>query len=109
MLMATHNSKLKREERVTTMSYSMYVENEVSVTKNDEDNKVDGRGLSNTTLIQKPIDLHARKIHKWVDDGTISNCHGCKKKFTMFFRRHHCRACGKIFCSYCSNCAAICS
>lgn len=42
-----------------------------------------------------------RKI--WIDDNIITNCSECKREFTMFFRKHHCRFCGKIFCHYCSN------
>lgn len=42
-----------------------------------------------------------RKI--WMDDSIMTNCSECKREFTMFFRKHHCRFCGKIFCHYCSN------
>jgi hypothetical protein len=38
----------------------------------------------------------------WVQDKkTATNCADCAKKFTMCRRRHHCRACGKIFCHAC--------
>ena len=31
------------------------------------------------------------------------NCRGCKQRFTTLRRKHHCRACGKIFCNECSS------
>ena len=30
-------------------------------------------------------------------------CRYCSKKFTVFWRRHHCRRCGKTICSSCSE------
>jgi hypothetical protein len=42
-------------------------------------------------------------VSHWVEDNSVANCYGCKKKFSMLLRKHHCRACGRIFCSYCSN------
>jgi hypothetical protein len=40
---------------------------------------------------------------KWVhqDKKIATNCADCAKKFTAFRRRHHCRACGNIFCHAC--------
>ncbi|KAL3084123.1 hypothetical protein niasHT_033227 [Heterodera trifolii] len=31
------------------------------------------------------------------------NCYRCRVEFGMFTRKHHCRACGQIFCDKCSN------
>lgn len=39
----------------------------------------------------------------WVPDDEVSACTQCSRPFTLFFRRHHCRACGKIFCDGCSS------
>ena len=36
-------------------------------------------------------------------DETAKNCFHCKRPFTMLYRRHHCRLCGKVFCAGCSN------
>eukprot|EP00658_Telonema_sp_P-2_P023583 TRINITY_DN1945_c0_g1_i1.p1 TRINITY_DN1945_c0_g1~~TRINITY_DN1945_c0_g1_i1.p1 ORF type:complete len:271 (-),score=58.34 TRINITY_DN1945_c0_g1_i1:296-1108(-) len=44
---------------------------------------------------------------RWEPDSERSNCAGCKIKFFSFrswndiVRKHHCRMCGKIFCSEC--------
>jgi len=31
------------------------------------------------------------------------NCYRCRVEFGMFTRKHHCRACGQIFCDKCSK------
>lgn len=38
---------------------------------------------------------------EWVSDDLASACMKCAAKFSLTRRRHHCRACGKIFCSTC--------
>ncbi|NXW93864.1 ZFY16 protein, partial [Alopecoenas beccarii] len=37
----------------------------------------------------------------WVPDSEAPNCMNCQVKFTFTKRRHHCRACGKVFCGSC--------
>ncbi|CAG9094633.1 unnamed protein product [Plutella xylostella] len=37
---------------------------------------------------------------EWAD-GEV--CHRCRVAFTMLVRRHHCRACGQVFCQQCSS------
>ncbi|XP_068608298.1 lateral signaling target protein 2 homolog [Brachionichthys hirsutus] len=39
----------------------------------------------------------------WVPDEACSSCIACKAPFTVIRRKHHCRSCGKIFCSRCSS------
>nr|XP_020462682.1 zinc finger FYVE domain-containing protein 9-like isoform X2 [Monopterus albus] len=39
----------------------------------------------------------------WVPDAQAEVCMKCGVKFTFTKRRHHCRACGKVFCALCSN------
>eukprot|EP00062_Callorhinchus_milii_P021837 gi/632978989/ref/XP_007906217.1/ PREDICTED: lateral signaling target protein 2 homolog isoform X3 [Callorhinchus milii] len=40
---------------------------------------------------------------EWITDSACSQCMSCKAPFTILRRRHHCRNCGKIFCSRCSS------
>ena len=35
----------------------------------------------------------------WVKDESSDTCTSCNTKFTFSERRHHCRNCGKLFCS----------
>jgi len=39
----------------------------------------------------------------WVPDERVTSCKSCKVEFSLFIRKHHCRACGYIFCSTCSS------
>ncbi|XP_013776366.1 uncharacterized protein LOC106461121 [Limulus polyphemus] len=38
----------------------------------------------------------------WIPDVRVTMCQLCTSEFTVTFRRHHCRACGKVVCSACS-------
>lgn len=39
----------------------------------------------------------------WVPDSEAPNCMNCYQRFTFTKRRHHCRACGKVYCAGCCN------
>lgn len=39
----------------------------------------------------------------WKADSSVSQCDWCGLVFNAFIRRHHCRHCGGIFCSSCSD------
>uniref|UniRef100_A0A3Q3WTA3 Zinc finger FYVE domain-containing protein n=1 Tax=Mola mola TaxID=94237 RepID=A0A3Q3WTA3_MOLML len=39
----------------------------------------------------------------WVPDAEAPNCMNCYQRFTFTKRRHHCRACGKVYCAVCCN------
>ncbi|KAL2087678.1 hypothetical protein ACEWY4_016506 [Coilia grayii] len=39
----------------------------------------------------------------WVPDSEAPTCMNCGQKFTFTKRRHHCRACGKVYCAVCCS------
>lgn len=39
----------------------------------------------------------------WIPSQNISKCYKCKDTFSIWKRKHHCRICGRIFCSYCAD------
>ena len=39
----------------------------------------------------------------WKPDEDVKTCIPCNKNFGWFKRRHHCRACGDVFCSSCTQ------
>ncbi|PVU85034.1 hypothetical protein BB559_007235 [Furculomyces boomerangus] len=41
--------------------------------------------------------------HAWLPDSSAPYCALCKRKFKLFFRRHHCRRCGLVFCDDCTK------
>ena len=42
-------------------------------------------------------------VDHWMKDEHSESCIDCKVKFTIYERKHHCRNCGKVFCSSCSQ------
>ena len=46
-------------------------------------------------------DHRLRAGERWMPDEKTDSCLQCRKKFSLFCRRHHCRGCGKIFCALC--------
>lgn len=45
--------------------------------------------------------IYPKINNEWVDSDKILNCQLCGNSFSFFNRKHHCRACGGVFCSYC--------
>ena len=39
----------------------------------------------------------------WIPDERVTMCQVCTAAFSLTFRRHHCRACGKVVCDICSS------
>ena len=42
-------------------------------------------------------------VDHWVRDQTADCCTDCTVRFTIYERRHHCRNCGRLYCSACSR------
>ncbi|XP_048383047.1 lateral signaling target protein 2 homolog isoform X2 [Stegostoma tigrinum] len=59
--------------------------------------------VSASELADKTRDEDLEDPPEWVPDEVCSYCTACKAPFTVIRRKHHCRSCGKIFCSRCSS------
>ncbi|CAO3619626.1 unnamed protein product [Cunninghamella echinulata] len=62
--------------------------------------------ISNTNSLGKIMArLRGQKNDKefWMPDEQCKECYKCRKQFTMFRRKHHCRFCGQIFCGKCAS------
>ncbi|XP_067253462.1 zinc finger FYVE domain-containing protein 16 isoform X3 [Chanodichthys erythropterus] len=66
-----------------------------------------GEALEDRESSVDPADHEAEglgsKQPPWVPDSEAPNCMNCMQKFTFTKRRHHCRACGKVYCAGCCN------
>ncbi|XP_017273362.1 lateral signaling target protein 2 homolog isoform X2 [Kryptolebias marmoratus] len=59
--------------------------------------------ISSSELAAKAREGQFEDPPDWVPDDACSSCIACKAPFTVIRRKHHCRSCGKIFCSRCSS------
>uniref|UniRef100_A0A3B4A7K2 Lateral signaling target protein 2 homolog n=1 Tax=Periophthalmus magnuspinnatus TaxID=409849 RepID=A0A3B4A7K2_9GOBI len=59
--------------------------------------------VSSSELAAKARDGQFEDPPDWVPDEACNSCIACKAPFTVIRRKHHCRSCGKIFCSRCSS------
>ncbi|XP_078416787.1 lateral signaling target protein 2 homolog isoform X1 [Cetorhinus maximus] len=59
--------------------------------------------VSSSDIANKARDEDLEDPPEWVPDDVCSYCTACKAPFTVIRRKHHCRSCGKIFCSRCSS------
>ena len=41
-------------------------------------------------------------LPRWQPDAEVSKCPICGNAFSMWYRRHHCRKCGRVVCASCS-------
>ncbi|XP_066472325.1 zinc finger FYVE domain-containing protein 16 isoform X2 [Tiliqua scincoides] len=62
-----------------------------------------GEDLVKSTEVVEEVIVLGQKQPPWVPDSVAPNCMNCQTKFTFTKRRHHCRACGKVFCGPCCN------
>jgi FYVE/RhoGEF/PH domain-containing protein 5/6 len=55
------------------------------------------------TAVKSLSDMPVSTMPIWKQDRSVNKCPFCARKFTAFFRRHHCRSCGEICCDTCSK------
>ncbi|CAG8470457.1 8558_t:CDS:10 [Ambispora gerdemannii] len=62
--------------------------------------------VGNTNSLKKVIRrLRGEGLNQiyWMSDDICQECYDCQATFTTFRRKHHCRACGQIFCKKCAQ------
>lgn len=47
--------------------------------------------------------IYPKTATKWVDSSIVLACQSCSEQFMGLLGKHHCRACGRVFCSNCCN------
>ena len=108
-----HNSKsesiadTKNTFNDQELSFSVYISKGQANNLHDN-NFHDNYNLSSTPpqndiVTSNTQALYPNSITKWIDSSQVANCQICKVLFTFLVRKHHCRACGGIFCWTCCN------
>ena len=59
--------------------------------------------IDNKNKKSTPITIPKRKPAIWIPDKKVNRCFKCNSNFNILKRKHHCRLCGRIFCSYCTK------
>lgn len=66
--------------------------------------EVGAAGKSGGSMVERLVGRSAKaKEEYWMSDSACNDCFACHAEFTFYFRRHHCRLCGRIFCGRCSS------
>ena len=48
-----------------------------------------------------PVPVRPLPRDQWQRDEDATACGNCGHAFNLYWRRHHCRHCGKLFCGNC--------
>ncbi|KAL8943192.1 MAG: hypothetical protein Q9216_001246 [Gyalolechia sp. 2 TL-2023] len=71
-------------------------------------------GHADLSIVDRPIsrrplgsDPHSRQgreitLPRWQPDAEVTGCPICGTSFSFWFRKHHCRKCGRVVCANCS-------
>ena len=71
--------------------------------KESEDGKQVLRAFSDVYDMGGSEKADPSKPPRWTPDDHVNECSACKDAFSLVRRKHHCRACGGIFCAKCSS------
>lgn len=62
-------------------------------------NILKAEGYTFPALRESDAMFAADRAPNWTDGD---NCHRCRVQFSLVVRKHHCRACGQVFCGKCT-------
>ncbi|XP_039214056.1 FYVE, RhoGEF and PH domain-containing protein 6 isoform X1 [Crotalus tigris] len=91
------NSATERDEWLETISRSIEEYTKKRITFNP------AKSLEETDQEEEEERPIGSKAPIWIPDTRATMCMICTSEFTLTWRRHHCRACGKIICQACSS------
>jgi Phosphatidylinositol 3- and 4-kinase/FYVE zinc finger len=97
--------------------FSVYVDHNRFDKKLDKNNPNGSFSFKNDEKINSELHkIYPKYNEKWVDSSLVSNCQQCNKNFdfsgklgqyinqiNFILGKHHCRACGGVFCGDCCN------
>ena len=86
---------MSNEEEISLKDLLQLQDKTNEETKDKEDQILDHFDLKSV--------LGQRRKQCWTADEAVTNCSKCKVLFSWCLRKHHCRACGEIFCHKCCS------
>ncbi|KAJ5096383.1 hypothetical protein NUU61_005739 [Penicillium alfredii] len=51
---------------------------------------------------ERPLEMPQNILPRWQPDSEVENCPICGIVFSFWYRKHHCRKCGRVVCASCS-------
>jgi Rab GTPase-binding effector protein 1 len=101
----SHDAEAARVERQKMESKVAEMKNKIGNLQVELDNSVavqtDFVRLSQSLQIELEKIRQCEKEVRWQHEDDVSSCQSCKTGLSANRRKHHCRHCGRIFCSDC--------
>ena len=97
------NSKginIKQNKRVNNFDDSCDNNLNYSIYTDNIQNKIN---LGTSPDINPISNIYPKTNEKWVEESYIYQCQKCEIQFGLLTRKHHCRACGGVFCYKCCD------
>ena len=84
---------------IKNLNFSVYIDQ-----KKDQNKKI--TKTHNTPPDDDFLETQMNKIYpklssEWIDSDKVTKCQICSTGFGIFYRKHHCRACGGVYCRNC--------
>ncbi|XP_041347678.1 rab GTPase-binding effector protein 1-like [Gigantopelta aegis] len=93
------NTKAKLESEIQALKTRIYsLQTDLD---NSEAVQRDFVKLSQSLQIQLEKIRQAENEVRWQHEDDVDDCNNCKQAFSVTRRKHHCKHCGKIFCTDC--------
>lgn len=93
-------SPLKKSSSYSNLSFSICIDSKKNTIKPPP---ISCTPPEKDFLLTKLKSIYPKSDGKWVNSNLILSCQTCMSTFNLFIRKHHCRACGGVFCSNCCH------
>lgn len=112
----TPTSVFKKNNSYSNLSFSICVDSKKTKTFDTKNTSISRETLSihksskdllgctppeKDFLLTKLTSIYPKSDGKWINSNLVLSCQSCMTTFGLFLRKHHCRACGGVYCSTC--------